>query len=208
MDIRATILDAIERRGLSERKVSNDVFGHDTAIRDLKRSGSLSTARLLPLCEYLGLEITIGDYNSNDRRCSQLEAFTDGLKEDLGLLPTSNLDELVVAVRELQRPATEAVRAAYANMEHLSDLITGKVAADLATTLVSLAGRSGPPGAPPPGPLSDDDSEPDFEDDNQEWTLPRINALTKKIQQDAARQGEPLSVSELLKIVQLHIKEG
>lgn len=59
MDISKVILDAVARSGLSERQVSIKAFGHDTGIRDIKRSGSLTTNRLAKLCEVLDLEFEL-----------------------------------------------------------------------------------------------------------------------------------------------------
>lgn len=60
MDVRTAILDAVARSGRSEREISIAATGHDTAIRDLKKSGSANLKTITKLCEQLDLEFYVG----------------------------------------------------------------------------------------------------------------------------------------------------
>lgn len=54
--VKAAVLDAVEKSGLSARQVSIEVTGHDGLIRDIKNGAIPSADRLDALFEFLGLE--------------------------------------------------------------------------------------------------------------------------------------------------------
>jgi hypothetical protein len=136
MDVRAAILDAVARSGRSEREISIAATGHDTAIRDLKKSGSANLRTVAKLCEQLALELYVGPPRhlaagplppdvmdmisraaaasplSLDRLVRALELTEAGLAAARKTLPPTKKAELVAAVYEVLTLAPDNEEAA------------------------------------------------------------------------------------------------
>jgi hypothetical protein len=71
--IQRAVEDGLKAKGVSARRASIDVVGHDGLIRDIRAGIIPGTDRLDALCEYLGLELHIGPrrrvpgYDQGDR---------------------------------------------------------------------------------------------------------------------------------------------
>lgn len=148
MRLAEVILQRISERGLSERQVSIAVFGHDTGIRDLKRTGSTSSKRLEALCEYLDLEFYIGPTRRlADEPVPTREKLLDAEVEaaiERGAAKLLAKDPLVDLVRER---AEEGVH----QIEIISELIKGLrethtehlTPNDLAEKVIAIINESG-----------------------------------------------------------------
>jgi len=62
--IEEAILKAVGESELSERQISIEAVGHESAIRSLKRGVSPNAATIAALCAVLDLEIYIGPYRA------------------------------------------------------------------------------------------------------------------------------------------------
>lgn len=77
METAEIILNRIREIGVAERQVSLEAFGHDTGIRDLKRIGSMSAARLKNLCKVLDLELHVGPRKHGEFTCGDGTVYAD-----------------------------------------------------------------------------------------------------------------------------------
>lgn len=182
-----TQADLAKGLGVTTRAVSNWASGKRVPSEDLKHQ----------LANALGFEIYYGPARlsgTGDDLLLKIRRIVDDLRDELGVPPGAADETIVDALRRLKGKADGAD-------------IEGTVYRAVSRALSDRMHAAGPgrdqseDGQNPTGRRGRADSD-------REWTLPQIDELTRRIQQDANRRGEPLTTDELLGLVQLHVREN
>ena len=179
--------------GLSETALSKRIAGHEGLFKNL-RSGSLPRPdRLQRIADELGWEFYLGPARTEDAG----QQLLDDLRDDMGLPPTAGPRKMREALADLQQRAASRVSTEGISIEHL--------ASELAK---ELSRKFRPPVGYTEIEQIGEDDQHHRDDAEEDWTLPRIDALTRKIQQQAEAQGAPLSAEKLLELVQNHVRSS
>lgn len=192
-DLLAELTAHRKATGLSETALSKKITGNDGLFKNL-RTGSLPRPdKLQRIATELGWELYLGPVRGVDAG----DILLRDLRRSLGLSQGAGPAQMREAAHDLRRQAASRVS------------VDGMSVEDFASELaVELARKFRPPtGYTEIGEATEDDQH-HRDGAETEWTLPKIDALTKRLQKDATARGAPLTAEKLLKLVQSHVHKA